>query len=74
MDRFTGDVVWEFDMPDDDLLHASAGIADGLVFWGDCTWPDSIAYIHAVDERIPIEAVDFGANAIYRLLRCFGGQ
>ncbi|MCK5117505.1 MAG: M20/M25/M40 family metallo-hydrolase, partial [Candidatus Aegiribacteria sp.] len=28
--------------------------------------------IHAADERIPMEAVDFGANAIYRLLQCFG--
>ncbi len=33
-----------------------------------------IRTIHAADERIPIEAVDFGANAIFRLLRCFGGQ
>jgi len=28
--------------------------------------------IHAADERIPMEAVDFGANAIYRLLKYFG--
>ncbi len=33
-----------------------------------------IRTIHAADERIPIEAVDFGANAIYRLLQRFGGQ
>ncbi len=29
--------------------------------------------IHAADERIPMEAVDFGANAIYKLLQRFGG-
>jgi len=29
--------------------------------------------IHAADERIPVEAIDFGANAIYELLQCFGG-
>ena len=28
--------------------------------------------IHAADERIPIEALDFGADAIYRLLQRFG--
>jgi acetylornithine deacetylase/succinyl-diaminopimelate desuccinylase-like protein len=28
--------------------------------------------IHAADERIPIESVGFGANAIYELLRRFG--
>ncbi len=28
--------------------------------------------IHAADERIPIEALDFGANAIYEALRLFG--
>ena len=29
--------------------------------------------IHAADERIPVEAIDFGANAIYELLKRFGG-
>lgn len=29
--------------------------------------------IHAADERIPVDAVDFGANAIYTLLQRFGG-
>lgn len=29
--------------------------------------------IHAADERIPVEAVDFGANAIYKLLQRFRG-
>lgn len=29
--------------------------------------------IHAADERIPAEAVDFGANAIYKLLQRFRG-
>ncbi len=28
--------------------------------------------IHAADERIPIEALDFGTDAIYRLLQRFG--
>ncbi|UCE56314.1 MAG: M20/M25/M40 family metallo-hydrolase, partial [Desulfobacterales bacterium] len=27
--------------------------------------------IHAADERIPIEAVDFGTNAIYEVLKRF---
>lgn len=31
-----------------------------------------IRTIHAADERIPIASVDFGANAIYRLLARFG--
>ena len=29
--------------------------------------------IHAADERIPVKAVDFGANAIYKLLQRFRG-
>ena len=29
--------------------------------------------IHAADERIPVEAVDFGANVIYKLLQRFRG-
>lgn len=29
--------------------------------------------VHGADERIPVEAVDFGANAIYELLGRFGG-
>lgn len=31
-----------------------------------------IGTIHGADERIPVEAVSFGANAIYRLLQRFG--
>ncbi len=27
---------------------------------------------HAADERIPVEALDFGTNAIYKLLQRFG--
>jgi acetylornithine deacetylase/succinyl-diaminopimelate desuccinylase-like protein len=34
---------------------------------------DFIETIHAADERIPVEAVEFGARAIYRLLQRFGG-
>jgi acetylornithine deacetylase/succinyl-diaminopimelate desuccinylase-like protein len=29
--------------------------------------------IHAADERIPVEAVEFGANAIHELLHCYKG-
>ena len=29
-------------------------------------------FIHATDERIPLEAVTFGADAIYRVLQRFG--
>ena len=29
--------------------------------------------IHAADERIPVEAIDFGANAIYELLKRYDG-
>jgi acetylornithine deacetylase/succinyl-diaminopimelate desuccinylase-like protein len=29
--------------------------------------------IHAADERIPVESIGFGTNAIYELLRRFGG-
>jgi len=28
--------------------------------------------IHAADERIPVDAVEFGANAIYKVLQRFG--
>ena len=50
LNRFTGDVEWEFDPPGQDFLHGSCGVADGLVFWGDvCYPPDLVALIHAVD-------------------------
>ena len=50
VNRFTGDVIWGFEPPNDDYLHASCGVADDLVFWGDANWgPDSVAFIHAVD-------------------------
>jgi len=29
--------------------------------------------IHAADERIPVEAVDFGSKAIYELLKHYNG-
>lgn len=35
--------------------------------------PESFAFtqtIHAADERIPVDAVEFGTNAIYRALQC----
>ncbi|MCK5132885.1 MAG: PQQ-binding-like beta-propeller repeat protein [Candidatus Sabulitectum sp.] len=60
LNRFSSLVEWKFILPNEDyLLHASAGIADGLVFWGDiysCGLPpDSIALIHAVDCQTGIE-------------------
>jgi acetylornithine deacetylase/succinyl-diaminopimelate desuccinylase-like protein len=30
--------------------------------------------IHSADERIPVESVEFGTQAIYKLLQCFGKQ
>jgi len=38
--------------------------------------PDGFNFIqtvHAADERIPVEAVEFGTNAVYEALRRFGG-
>ncbi len=49
VNRITGDVEWEFDPPNDDYLHGSCGVADDLVFWGDMSGTDSVAFIHAVD-------------------------
>lgn len=34
---------------------------------------DFFETIHAADERIPVEAVDFGTNAIYKALQRYGG-
>jgi acetylornithine deacetylase/succinyl-diaminopimelate desuccinylase-like protein len=28
--------------------------------------------VHAADERVPVEAVEFGADAVYRALERFG--
>ncbi|HAY39289.1 MAG TPA: peptidase M20, partial [Desulfobacteraceae bacterium] len=36
--------------------------------------PESLDFarlIHAADERIPVEALTFGSEAIYQLLQCF---
>jgi len=30
-------------------------------------------FVHAADERIPVEAVSFGADAVYKVLQRFGG-
>ena len=35
---------------------------------------DFLQLIHAADERIPIESVDFGTDAIYRVLQRFGNK
>jgi acetylornithine deacetylase/succinyl-diaminopimelate desuccinylase-like protein len=32
---------------------------------------DFVRLIHAADERIPVEALTFGSDAIYQLLQCF---
>ena len=34
---------------------------------------DFVATIHAADERIPVEAVELGTNAIYKTLQRYGG-
>jgi acetylornithine deacetylase/succinyl-diaminopimelate desuccinylase-like protein len=37
--------------------------------------PDDLGFartIHGADERIPVEAIAFGSNAIYKLLQRFG--
>jgi acetylornithine deacetylase/succinyl-diaminopimelate desuccinylase-like protein len=34
---------------------------------------DFVRLIHAADERIPVEALTFGSEAIYQLLQCFHG-
>ncbi|MFL7810024.1 MAG: peptidase M20, partial [Anaerolineae bacterium] len=61
------------------------GVTDGRVFarLGIQTYgftpvqlPEDLSFaqtIHGADERIPVEGVDFGADAIYALLQRFGG-
>ena len=61
VDRFTGDVEWEFEN-ENDFLHASCGVADGLVFWGDHDgWApaDSTVFIHAVDTQTGTEVWNY---------------
>ena len=33
---------------------------------------DFAAVIHGPNERVPVDAINFGANAIYRLLQLYG--
>jgi len=71
--RFTGDVEWEFDPPNDDFLHASCGVADGLVFWGDSEGYspyDSTVSIHAVDAQTGTEVWNYtiSIESIYGVL------
>ena len=33
---------------------------------------DFLSTVHAADERIPVEALDFGADKIYQVLSRFG--
>ncbi len=35
--------------------------------------PDFTRLVHAADERVPAQAVEFGVNALYQLLQRFGG-
>lgn len=35
---------------------------------------DFFSYIHNADERVPVSAVEFGARAIYRLIRLYGSH
>jgi outer membrane protein assembly factor BamB len=50
VDRFSGMPTWSFTINDEDYLHASPGLAEDLVFWGDCDGnQDSTVLIHAVD-------------------------
>ena len=61
VDRFSGILQWEFEIGND-FLHASPGVADGLVFWGDHEgWSpaDSTVFIHAVDAQTGTEVWNY---------------
>lgn len=66
VDRFTGIPKWIFSTGED-RLHASVGIADGIVFWGDKdTSGDSLALIHAVDEETGVELWNYAISGSNR--------
>ena len=67
VDRFTGAPQWEFDIGND-YLHASAGVADGLVFWGDHDGSpkDSIVLIHAVDIETGTEVWNYEITGAWK--------
>jgi outer membrane protein assembly factor BamB len=69
VNRFTGDVEWEFDPPDGDYLHASCGVADDLVFWGDRDGylpNDSTVLIHAVDVQTGTEVWNYTIEGAWK--------
>ncbi len=62
IDQSNGDLEWEFEIPNGDYLHASPGVADGLVFWGDhdgSSPGDSTVFIHAVDAQTGTEVWNY---------------
>jgi len=67
VDRFTGVSQWEFAIGND-YLHASPGVADGLVFWGDHdgTPKDSIVLIHAVDIETGTEVWNYEITGAWK--------
>lgn len=67
VDRFSGEMDWNFDL-ENDYLHASAGIADGLVFWGnhDGSPNDSTVFIHAADAQTGIEVWNYEITDAYK--------
>ena len=67
VDRFTGDPKWTFETSPD-RLHASAGIADGLVFWGDkdLSPSNSTALFHAVDIETGLEVWNYSIGGSCR--------
>jgi outer membrane protein assembly factor BamB len=67
VDRFTGVSQWEFAIGND-YLHASPGVADGLVFWGDHddTPKDSIVLIHAVDIETGTEVWNYTIEGAWK--------
>ena len=67
VDRFSGVLQWEFDIGND-YLHASPGVADGLVFWGDHdgTPKDSTVLIHAVDALTGTEVWNYTIEGTWK--------
>lgn len=68
VDRFSGIPEWIFPITDEDFLHASAGIADGLVFWGDHDGGemDSTVLIHAVDVNTGNEVWNYSIEEAWK--------
>jgi acetylornithine deacetylase/succinyl-diaminopimelate desuccinylase-like protein len=83
LDRLA-DILCEFDPKGKPLPLLLSGTSDarfftrlGIQTYGFLPMPlpkdfNFTQTIHAADERIPIDAVEFGTNAIYELLKRFG--